>query len=145
MTNSKLPTSTKKNRKHQRNINREIRQQQSRTDLILPHTSFSRLVHEVIGEFANDMYVRQDAVSALQTAAEDHLTDLFSESNRLAHYNGRETVHLNDMQFVNKKPLTQGALDDTEMEEETEMGMGMGMGMDAVPDVVPDVVPEVVY
>ena len=86
---------------------REIARQQGRTSSILPYTSFNRIVHEVVQDVATegDFYVRQDAVRALQVAAEEHITDLFREGNRVANYGGRETVNVNDLRFVQNKPF----------------------------------------
>ena len=100
------PTSVKKTtasyRRHQKNIMKDIAKQQSRATNILPHTSFSRLVHEIVNDVTDgDYYVRQDAVKALQAVAEDHVSHLFQQTNRLARYSGRETVGVADMQLVN--------------------------------------------
>lgn len=110
MADSSAPTSTIKprmgkplsHRRHQRNIARDIKKQQARTTCILPQTSFRRLVHEIMSDVSEqDFYVRQDAIKALQNVSEDFLSDLFRESNRLAAYNGRETVSVSDMRFIN--------------------------------------------
>ncbi len=86
-------------RKHQRNIARDITKMQACTKPFIPLTSFSRLVHEIVGE-QGEYCVRSDAVRALQVAAEDHLTTMFSNANKLAHYTGRETVSSEDLRFV---------------------------------------------
>ena len=79
VTSTEKPKISKKSqhRRHQRNIARDIQKQQARTSCILPQTSFSRLVHEIIGEVNDgDCYVRQDAVKALQNVSEDYISDL---------------------------------------------------------------------
>jgi histone H3/H4 len=86
-------------RKHQRNITRDIDKMQRSTEPFIPLTSFSRLVHEIVGE-QGDFCVRSDAVRALQTAAEDHVTTMFANANRIARYTGRETVSSEDLKFV---------------------------------------------
>jgi histone H3/H4 len=86
-------------RKHQRNIGRDIDRMQRRTEPFIPLTSFSRLVHEIVGE-QGDFCVRSDAVRALQTAAEDYVTTMFASANRIAQYTGRETVSSEDLKFV---------------------------------------------
>jgi histone H3/H4 len=86
-------------RKHQRNIARDIEKMQRSTDPFIPLTSFSRLVHEIVAE-QGDYCVRSDAVRALQSAAEDHVTTVFANANRIAQYTGRETVSCSDLQFV---------------------------------------------
>ena len=105
MADSNAVTSVKKStssyRRHQRNIAKDIQRQQARASPILPRTSFSRLVHEIVGEIGDgDYYVRQDAVKALQSVSEDYISDIFRETNRLATYSGRETITAGDMRFV---------------------------------------------
>lgn len=86
-------------RKHQRKLQRLIRQQQQSGETIIPYTSFSRIVHELVAE-AGDYCVRSEAVRALQEAAEDRMTDMFFDANKLATYSGRETVNAADLKFV---------------------------------------------
>ena len=105
MADPNAVTSVKKNtssyRRHQRNIAKDIQHQQTRSSLILPRTSFSRLVHEIVSEIGDgDYYVRQDAVKALQCVSEDYISEIFKETNRLATYNNRETITAGDMNFV---------------------------------------------
>ena len=89
-------------RKHQRKIQRDIEQQQKSPDPIIPFTSFSRLVHEIVAD-CGDYCVRSEAIRALQEAAEDRMTDMFSHANNLALYNGRETVSTADLCYVTPK------------------------------------------
>ena len=86
-------------RSHQRNIQRDISNMQKSTEPFIPLTSFNRLVHEIVGE-QGDYCVRGEAVRALQAAAEDHITTMFKNANRLAQYTGRETVSSEDLQFI---------------------------------------------
>ena len=72
---------------------------QKSTDCFIPYTSFSRVVHEILAD-QGDFCIRSDAVHALQTAAEDRLTGMFQQANRLAQYGGRETVLREDIKFV---------------------------------------------
>ena len=105
-------------RRHQRNIAQDIKKQQERTSCILPQTSFSRIVHEIVSEVGNgDYYVRQDAVKALQTVSEDMISDMFRETNRLASYTGRETISVADMYYVNKGQHAQMSDDDDDATE----------------------------
>ncbi|GIQ86436.1 histone H3/CENP-A [Kipferlia bialata] len=84
---------------------REIRQQQSRTDLILPRTAFARLCRELsINYFIGDGYqplrFSQAALNCLQEAAEAYLTKLF-ELSVLATYHGkRVTLMKKDVRLV---------------------------------------------
>ena len=86
-------------RRHQRNIAKDIATQQRAVGGIIPYTSFSRLVHEIVSE-SGDYCVRADAVRALQEATEGRITDMFFDANRLANYTGRETVCTTDLHFV---------------------------------------------
>jgi len=86
-------------RRHQRNIRRDIARMQRCTDPFIPLTSFGRLVHEIVGA-QGDYCVRAEAVRALQSAAEEHVTKMFADANRLAQYTGRETVSSEDLRFV---------------------------------------------
>jgi len=96
--NRKL-SSAAMHRRYQRNIRKDIAAMQSSTKPFIPYTSFSRVVHEILAE-SGDYCIRSDAVMALQTAAEDHLTGIFSDANNLAHYSGRETVSGDDLRFI---------------------------------------------
>ena len=92
---------------HRRRIEREIRRLQESTDPTIPRQSYSRLVQEIIQDEQNkrgqeyDINLRSDALSALQCAGEDLLTEMFSKARSLATYNGRDTVNENDLRFVN--------------------------------------------
>jgi len=86
-------------RRHERNIRKDIEQMQRTANAIIPFTSFSRVVHEILAD-QGDFCIRADAVQALQAATEDRLTDMFSAANNLALYNGRETVSDRDLKFT---------------------------------------------
>ena len=86
-------------RRHERNIRRDIEHAQQSGRAVIPYTSFSRVVHEVLAD-QGDFCIRTDAVRALQAAAEDRLTDMFVSANNLAMYNGRETVSGRDLRFT---------------------------------------------
>lgn len=89
-------------RRHERRtkkVEREIAHLQRSGSLIMPHTSFTRVVHEELQKLG-DFSIRSDAITALQTAAEDHVTEIFAEANQMALYNGRETVSSRDLMFV---------------------------------------------
>ena len=101
------PTSAKKRsstsaaswRRHQRNIDKDIKAQQDKTGGIVPYTSFNRLVHEIVQE-QGDYCVRHGAVQALQEASEDVISTMFAAANNIAQYSGRETVGVTDLRFV---------------------------------------------
>jgi len=86
-------------RRYQRNIRKDIEAMQRSTRCFIPFTSFSRVVHEILAE-SGEYCIRSDAVHALQTAAEDHVTTMFQDANKLAQYNGRETVSGDDLRFI---------------------------------------------
>jgi histone H3/H4 len=86
-------------RRYQRNIRKDIEAMQRSTRCFIPYTSFSRVVHEILAD-EGEYCIRSDAVHALQTAAEDHLTTMFSDANKLARYSGRETVSGDDLRFI---------------------------------------------
>lgn len=81
----------------------DIRKQQESTKTVIPHTSFQRLVAEIIQNASSEddnFCVREEAVNALQCEAESFLTQLFSEAKQLAEYNKRDTVTQSDIKFV---------------------------------------------
>ena len=85
---------------HQRKIQKEIKKQQSRLEPTIPNQSFKRVVQEIMQDnHANEMNFRVEAISALQVASEEMLTDLFDDSRKVAAYTGRDTVNHHDMRF----------------------------------------------
>lgn len=85
--------------RRQRIVAIDIHKQQCSTRPVMPYVSFSRVVREILDEHA-EMNMRGSAMRALQVAAEDHLTEVFSEALRLAHYQKRETVVQADIRFI---------------------------------------------
>ena len=86
-----------------RKIESDIRKQQQSTKNVIPHTSFQRLVAEIIQDSrlpGDNFCVREEAVSALQCEAETFLTQVFNEARGLAEYNNRDTVTRKDLRFV---------------------------------------------
>jgi histone H3/H4 len=77
---------------------REIKIQQSKTGFIIPAAPFRRLVDEMT--FPDDIRYQQEAIEALQTAAESHLIEIFQKANKLAIYKGRETLHSVDISLA---------------------------------------------
>tara|TARA_Y100000356_G_scaffold133662_1_gene141163 strand:+ start:344 stop:757 length:414 start_codon:yes stop_codon:yes gene_type:complete len=77
----------------------EIKKLQASSARIIPRTSFARIVSEVL-EGEGEYHIRSDAITALQVAAEDHVTRVFGEANNIAMYAGRETVSDRDFAFV---------------------------------------------
>ena len=84
---------------------REIRRYQSTTETLIPKLTFQRLVKEIMqGECLKRQIeckkIQSTALLALQTAAEDHLVELFSKSQLAAIHGKRITVQPKDVQFV---------------------------------------------
>jgi len=105
-------------RRHQRKIAKDIEHQQKSADPIIPYTSFSRIVHEIVAD-CGQYCVRSEAIRALQEAAESRMTDMFVDANKLAGYNGRETVSRADLEYVT--PAAEwSAVDDVAMAAESE-------------------------
>ena len=94
-----MPSKSRSNRK----IESDIRKQQQSTKNVIPHTSFQRLVAEIIqdnSEKTDGFCVREEAVNALQCEAESFLTQVFTRARNLAQYNNRDTVTREDIKFV---------------------------------------------
>ena len=86
-------------------VARQIRQQQASTDPVVPWTAFCRVANEVLSDVTDESTsynIRSEAVRALQCASEDMIVNLFQDADRLASYNGRETVNEHDLQFVQR-------------------------------------------
>ncbi|XP_063708945.1 histone H3-1-like [Culicoides brevitarsis] len=80
---------------------REIRKYQSTTKLLIPKLPFSRLVREVLHEYAPaDTRITPQALLALQESSEIYLTQFFEDSLRLAIHAKRVTVMPRDMDLV---------------------------------------------
>lgn len=107
-------------RRHQKKIRKAIERQQQSANTIIPYTSFSRLVHEIVGD-VGDYCVRSEAIKALQEATEDRMTDIFKDANKLATYNGRETVNSNDLKFVTPDDEWAACHMDTSIEDSTSL------------------------
>jgi histone H3/H4 len=95
--------SAKGRRRRRRRVKviRAIFKQQLSTAMVLPKVSFGRLVREVMASYSDEVVnVRGAGMLALQCAAEEHLTEMFSEAARLAHYSNRDTITSADLRFV---------------------------------------------
>ncbi len=91
------PKSTKMTRKEKRQ-RKEVDALRERTTPILPATTFKRIVTQEAAKFSGDrLRFNRDAVLALQTAAEQHLTKIFSGAAFCAELGKRDTVTVEDM------------------------------------------------
>jgi histone H3/H4 len=61
--------------------------------LLIPKATFQKLVKEIMKAIKSDSQITVRAITALQTAAEDHLTGIFQDSNLLAFHRQRTTVN----------------------------------------------------
>lgn len=87
--------SKKKVSHKKRRMDREIKKLQESPGVILPRTTFNRIVREVTND--GDIRYNQDAIAALQTAVEEYATKMFEGSNVLAEVAGRDTVYVEDL------------------------------------------------
>ena len=78
----------------------EIRSEQARTDLCIPQELFRTLVREIGQDFKNDLEYEDEAMDALQAAAEAHLIRLLQASGRLAIHAGRQEVQPGDLRLA---------------------------------------------
>ena len=75
----------------------EIRRYQMATELLMPQIAFQRVMREIDQDFKCDRRWSKGALRALQTGAEDYLSQVFDFSGRWAAHAGRETLLLKDM------------------------------------------------
>ncbi|XP_065219652.1 uncharacterized protein LOC135845115 [Planococcus citri] len=87
-------------KKRQNRVQREIRKYQSSTDLLIRKLPFQRLVREISQDFLAAPRFQSQAIIALQTAAEQYLTELFEAANLFAIHAKRVTIRPNDIQAV---------------------------------------------
>ena len=79
---------------------REVRTEQSKTNMIIPTAPFHRLVREMTKDVAREeIRFRKDALDALQTDAEDFVIGMFHDANLIAIQGGRETLHVDDIKL----------------------------------------------
>ncbi|KAK5639421.1 hypothetical protein RI129_011913 [Pyrocoelia pectoralis] len=81
-----------------KSIIRDIIKLQTSTKLLIPRSSFKRLVKEIIAECSqNDLRIQKLAVEALQEAAEAFLTHLFEDANIYCEHAHRITLIAKDV------------------------------------------------
>ena len=87
---------------------REIRKYQKSTDLLMRKLPFARLVREVakdlttMGSFPTGVRFQENAIIALQEAAEAYLVHLFEDTNLETIHCKRVTVQPRDMQLARR-------------------------------------------
>ena len=76
----------------------EVESLQEQAGLILPATTFKRIITQEAAKHSTDkLRFNSDAVSALQTAAEEELTRIFTGAAFCAGLGKRDTVTVEDM------------------------------------------------
>ncbi|KAB0805511.1 hypothetical protein PPYR_02481 [Photinus pyralis] len=82
-------------------ILREIRNLQTDTSLLLPRTTFMRVIHEIIGNCTPEaIRVQKLALDALQEAAEAFVTQYFEDAYACCLHARRSTLIPRDMALV---------------------------------------------
>ncbi|KAJ7321331.1 histone-fold-containing protein [Mycena albidolilacea] len=70
----------------------EIHKYQKDTSLLVPKTSFQRLVKEIAKDYQPDVRFQSSALLALQEATKDYLVAVFEDSMRVAQHAHCETM-----------------------------------------------------
>ena len=87
----------KKNRKQRRN-EKEVKMLQEKTTTMLPRSTFKRIVKQEAARHSTEtVRFNVEAVDALQAAAEQELTTIFSGAAFIAGIAKRETITCEDM------------------------------------------------
>ena len=82
---------------------REIRRYQvgkGATSNLVPKASMERLIREITQDYGTGVRFKSSAITALQTAAEDYIVDLFNRSNKIRAHCKRETLGVQDLQIA---------------------------------------------
>jgi len=97
-TTKKIAHNATKITRKEKRVRKEVDTLRERTKPILPATTFKRIVIQEAAKFSGDsLRFNRDAVIALQTAAEEHLTNIFSGAAFCAEIGKRDTVTIEDM------------------------------------------------
>ena len=81
---------------------REIRKYQKSTDLLIRKLPFQRLVREIAQDFKHDLRFTAGGLEALQTAAEQHITELFEDAYLCTLHSKRITLASKDIQLARR-------------------------------------------
>lgn len=81
---------------------REIRKYQKSTELLIPRSSFQRLVREIAQQYRGDLRFQSSALAALHEAAEAYLTDVFEDTNLCTIHAKRVTIMKKDMDLARR-------------------------------------------
>ena len=78
----------------------EVKRLQDSTAYLISGDSMRRVVREVAQDFKTDLRFTEESFSAIRTAAEDYLVELFGMANLAAIHRGNITVEPRDMQLI---------------------------------------------
>ena len=96
----------KRKRKPGFKVKQEIRRLQRSGDLLLPKTTFHRMVrsiaHCVMGDKLKQLRFTESAMDAMQEDTEDTQTKMFQAMDMLAHHAGRSTIDERDMKMMKR-------------------------------------------
>ena len=81
---------------------REIRNYQKTTHLLIPKQPFQRLVKEIAQGIRGDFRFTPQSIAALQTAAEEHLRQVFDDTNLCCLHGRRVTIQPRDMKLATR-------------------------------------------
>ena len=91
---NKIPKKSRKERRHEK----EVTTLRERTTNILPATTFKRIItQEAAKHSSSRLRFNANAVNALQVAAEQELTNIFTGAAFCAELGKRDTVTVEDM------------------------------------------------
>lgn len=76
---------------------REIRKYQKSTSLLIPSLPFERLVRDIAQDYENDLRFTEEALKAIQSAAETYMTETLSNAERLSIHRGGLTLEPEDL------------------------------------------------
>ena len=82
---------------------REIRYEQSQTDLKIPRACFKRLVYDILKEecktraYQHDVSLKSKAIDALQEASEAYLVKIFQDAQIFAIHGNRNEIACKDI------------------------------------------------
>ena len=109
-SNNILPTSEEENttcvvleKRRKKKVPRalsQIKKMQKSTNLLIPKKSFGRLVREIAQELGDDLRFQEDAILALQEAAEAYLIEVFKRANTNAIHAHRLGINASDWKMA---------------------------------------------
>jgi histone H3 len=83
-------------------VDREVRELQNTTHLLIPRAPFLRVVREITQNISPSFRFRAGAIEDLRHAAEAYLIGVFQDANEIADHAGRKGVTTSDVKLVRK-------------------------------------------